>query len=190
MNFSGTFNALRVLYSPSLFLPQTVIPNFGKLPVPIPPGPSNKPVRVVVLDKDNCFAEPHSDEVWPDYKEKWQQLRKQYPGNQLLIVSNTAGSKDDSGNNQARALERNTGVKVFHHSLKKPGCHSEILSYVRAQELVESPDEIAVIGDRLMTDVLMANLMHARSVWVRDGVIPSQNPLVRLEKSFYDFMSK
>lgn len=190
MNLSGTFNALRVLYNPWLFLPHSVIPNFGKLQVPIPPGPSNKPIKLVILDKDNCFAEPHSDHVWPEYDSKWQELRNAYPGDQLLIVSNTAGSKDDSGNNQARALEKSTGVKVFHHSLKKPGCHSEILSYAKTQGLVESYDQIAIVGDRLMTDVLMANLMNAQAIWVRDGVVPSKNPLVRLEKSFYDFMSR
>ena len=31
--------------------------------------------------------------------------------------------------------------------------------------------QVAVIGDRLFTDVMMANMMGAWAVWVRDGVI-------------------
>jgi len=35
---------------------------------------------------------------------------------------------------------------------------------------VTRPDQIAVVGDRLSTDVMMANLMGSYGVWVRDGV--------------------
>ncbi len=36
---------------------------------------------------------------------------------------------------------------------------------------VTRPDQIAIVGDRLMTDVMMANLMGSYAVWVKDGVI-------------------
>ena len=35
---------------------------------------------------------------------------------------------------------------------------------------VTRPEQIAVVGDRLSTDVMMANLMGSYGVWVRDGV--------------------
>jgi phosphatidylglycerophosphatase GEP4 len=35
---------------------------------------------------------------------------------------------------------------------------------------VTRPEQIAVVGDRLSTDVMMANLMGGYGVWVRDGV--------------------
>jgi phosphatidylglycerophosphatase GEP4 len=37
---------------------------------------------------------------------------------------------------------------------------------------VTRPDQIAIVGDRLTTDVMMANLMGSYAVWVKDGVIP------------------
>jgi Mitochondrial PGP phosphatase len=37
---------------------------------------------------------------------------------------------------------------------------------------VTSPDQIAIVGDRLMTDVIMANMMGSYAVWVKDGVVP------------------
>ena len=35
---------------------------------------------------------------------------------------------------------------------------------------VTRPDQIAVVGDRLSTDIMMANMMGSYGVWVRDGV--------------------
>ena len=44
---------------------------------------------------------------------------------------------------------------------------------------VTRPDQIAVVGDRLTTDVMMANLMGGYAVWVRDGVVSgAENGLV------------
>jgi len=36
---------------------------------------------------------------------------------------------------------------------------------------ITSPSQIAVVGDRLLTDVMMANLMGAHGFWVKDGVM-------------------
>ena len=42
------------------------------------------------------------------------------------------------------------------------------------------PDQIAVVGDRLLTDMCLANQMGAWGVWVRDGVVPRrEKSLVR-----------
>ena len=97
MNISGTINALRILYNPSLFLPSVTVSTFNDLPVPLPGGPAGSAdeIKVVLLDKDNCFAAPHTNEVWPAYREQWARLRAQYPGDRLLIVSNTSGSSSD-----------------------------------------------------------------------------------------------
>ena len=54
--------------------------------------------------------------------------------------------------------------------MKKPFSYASILAYFKERGVVTSADEIAVVGDRLSTDVLMASLMGAWSVWVHDGV--------------------
>jgi HAD superfamily phosphatase (TIGR01668 family) len=66
----------------------------------------------------------------------------------------------------------NTGVPVLQHSTKKPGCGAEIMAYFRAQKGLEDlkPSEVVIVGDRLTTDVVMANRMGAYSIWVKDGV--------------------
>lgn len=184
MNISGVVNSLRVLYNPALFVPNLTVSKFNQIPLPIPSF-TNKPVSLVIIDKDNCFAKPHSNIVFPEYEAFWANLKSQYPNNKLLIVSNTAGSDQDIGNRQARLLEHSTGVKVFKHTMRKPGCHVEIVEYAKSLG-IKDPGQIVVIGDRLMTDVVMANIMGANSIWVRDGVVDARGPLTTIEKVFYD----
>ena len=93
-----------------------------------------------------------------------------YPGKRLLIVSNRAGT--DRHLHEADILENVTGIKVFKHSTKKPGCGADIMNYFRNIPEIEvsKPNQIAVVGDRLLTDIMLANLMGALGVWVKDGV--------------------
>lgn len=114
------------------------------------------------------------------YQEKFQALRKAYPGSRLLIVSNSAGTNDDVDGKEANLLEAATGVKVLRHSTKKPGCGRQILDYFydTPDSNVTLPSQIAVVGDRLSTDVVMANMMGSWSIWVKDGVVREKS-LVR-----------
>lgn len=100
-------------------------------------------------------------------------MKAAYPHSQLLIVSNSAGSNDDSKGKEAVLLEEATGIKVLRHSIKKPGCGSEILDYFRNLPDTRniSPRQIVVVGDRLLTDVMMANMMGSWSIWVKNGVV-------------------
>jgi HAD superfamily phosphatase (TIGR01668 family) len=123
-----------------------------------------------------------------DYpQEHFQRLREAYPGRKLLIVSNTAGalSLDPSGK-LAATVEKSTGITVLPHSDKKPGCGAEIMAYFRKypETGVTRPDQIAVVGDRLTTDVLMANMMGSYAIWVKDGVVPpEETSVVRCPKT-------
>lgn len=69
-------------------------------------------------------------------------------------------------------LQQATGLTVMKHSTKKPGCGSDILDYFvkRPETGVSRAKQIAIVGDRLMTDIAMANLYGFRGIWVRDGV--------------------
>jgi len=108
-------------------------------------------------------------------------LRHQYPGSRLLIVSNTAGSisspsPSDPALSLAKIVSTNTGVAVLTHSVKKPACGKEIMDYFRNTDEKEGlrnirADQIAVVGDRLLTDMCLANEMGSWGVWVKDGVV-------------------
>ncbi|CAO2655204.1 Nn.00g102680.m01.CDS01 [Neocucurbitaria sp. VM-36] len=180
MNLSGTLNVFRLLRDPTLCLPQHTVSTFNHLPIPLSKafrrsgkdGEKEVDIQAVVLDKDNCFAVPHTNEIHKPLQDHFQRLRHAYPGSKLLIVSNTAGTDSDKNQNEAALLEANTGVKVLRHSTKKPGCKEEVMAYFKAhpESGVLRPDQIAVVGDRLSTDMMMANMMGSYGVWVRDGV--------------------
>jgi hypothetical protein len=46
------------------------------------------------------------------------------------------------------------------------------MAYFRAHpdSGVTRPDQIAIVGDRLSTDIMMANMMGSHGFWIRDGV--------------------
>jgi phosphatidylglycerophosphatase GEP4 len=82
----------------------------------------------------------------------------------------------DPSGRLASEVESSTGVLVLPHSTKKPGCGPEIMEYFRKypETGVTRPEQVAVVGDRVTTDVMMANLMGGYAVWVKDGVAPPE----------------
>jgi hypothetical protein len=72
LNISGTVSAFRLLKDPALCLPHHTVSTFNHLPIPlsdgIKKGKKSADIRAVVLDKDNCFAIPHQNEVFEQYK--------------------------------------------------------------------------------------------------------------------------
>ena len=48
---------------------------------------------------------------------------------------------------------------------------------------VTSASQVAVVGDRLFTDVLMANMMGSHSIWIKDGVVEEKG-LVRTSEAY------
>lgn len=184
-NASAVLNVSRLVQNPALCLPHLTVASFDLLSFPL--TINGHRIRGIVLDKDNCFAKDHDDKVWPAYEQAWRALQQAYPKEKLLIVSNSAGTNDDAHYEQAQKLERDTGVTVLRHPTKKPGCHAEIMEYF-AKQGIHSASEIAVVGDRLFTDVLMANMMGAWAVWLSDGVERSERVWPRMERYMFDRM--
>ncbi|KAJ9120017.1 hypothetical protein QFC22_002914 [Naganishia vaughanmartiniae] len=53
--------------------------------------------NAVVIDKDNCLTYPHRDSLDPSITKGWRALRAAFgPGN-VLVVSNSAGTRSDIG---------------------------------------------------------------------------------------------
>lgn len=52
---------------------------------------------------------------------------------------------------------------------------------------ITSPSQIAVVGDRLLTDVMMANMMGSYGFWIKDGVTERKSIVSKLSLSFHAF---
>lgn len=72
LNLSGSLNIFKLLFRPALCLPHHTVATFNDLPIPFEKafeGQNRKcDIRAVVLDKDDCFAVPHTNEVHKPYK--------------------------------------------------------------------------------------------------------------------------
>jgi phosphatidylglycerophosphatase GEP4 len=179
LNLSASLNIFRLIAKPSLCLPHATVSTFNDIPIPIDSAfekaGRHVDIKAVVLDKDDCFAYPESSDVFSAYKDRFEAMRKAYPGRKLLIVSNTAGAlSHDRDSRLARQVQETTGVTVLPHRVKKPGCGPEIMQYFKShpETGVTEPHHIAVLGDRLSTDMMLANMTGNWGLWVRDGVVP------------------
>lgn len=76
MNVPAILGVFRVVRDPSLCLPHATVNTFDQLPIPLSKAFSAytrrdtgklPDIKAVVLDKDNCFAMPHTNTVFPAY---------------------------------------------------------------------------------------------------------------------------
>ncbi|OJJ44084.1 hypothetical protein ASPZODRAFT_102041 [Penicilliopsis zonata CBS 506.65] len=198
-NLRGFNHAVHTLLTnPPQFLPHLTIPTITSLPEQL--GPHLQPdrtkkqptIRALVLDKDNTLCAAKTTRFPSPILAKLAELRTSptSPFNagkaphSILIVSNRAGSHP-SYENEVAELEAqldHLSIPVFRlpaGATKKPFCGQEVIRWFTERHVIESPDEIAVVGDRLGTDVLMAVQMGAWSVWCRDGIYDHLNGSTR-----------
>ncbi|CAI7612157.1 unnamed protein product [Penicillium pancosmium] len=198
-----------LLKQPAQFLPHLTIPTFTYLPEVLGPhlvnsDPSNTSkakvptIKALVLDKDNTLCPPKTTTFPPQILSKLAALRQsptspfRHP-NSILIVSNRAGShpKYDHEISSLESQLAHLSIPIFRLPAgveKKPFCGDEVVQWLRERGVVDSPDQIAVVGDRLGTDVVMAGLMGSWSVWCKEGVFepgevgkPKRNILEKME---------
>ncbi|KAF5355566.1 hypothetical protein D9758_006342 [Tetrapyrgos nigripes] len=117
--------------------------------------------RGAVFDKDNCLTVPYKDTLVPELESAWKECREVFGEGNVLIVSNSAGSRTDAGGIQAEAINHHLGVPVLFHSSLKPSysCIASIQAYFRSLQHPVHDRELIIVGDRLFTDVVMANRM-------------------------------
>ncbi|WFD29438.1 phosphatidylglycerophosphatase [Malassezia sp. CBS 17886] len=128
-------------------------------------------VRFIVCDKDNCLTKPHRDTLVPALQASWDECKRVFGSDNILIVSNSAGTRSDPQAVAAEAVSSHLGVPVLLHAAKKPAaaCAREVVEYVysRAQRMGEyGMPHVLLLGDRITTDIVLA---HAISrLLVRD----------------------
>jgi len=117
-NAAGTLAVFQVIARPHLLLPKIIVKDIRQLDLK---KLSSRGVTGVVIDKDNCLTKPLRDAVVPELLEAWPALIKHFGKKNVLIVSNSAGTRNDAGLLQAESVSRHLGVPVLLHAVKKPG---------------------------------------------------------------------
>ncbi|KAH9915908.1 mitochondrial PGP phosphatase-domain-containing protein [Fomitopsis serialis] len=171
LNIPGTLVPLHLLINPRLIVPQMIVKDIRQLDFP---ELRRTGYRGAVFDKDNCLTPPHRDTLVPDLKDAWDECRKTFGPQNVLIVSNSAGSHLDAGEIQAESVSHHLSAPVLRHPSFKPSysCISSIRAYFASLPRPVRDEELIVVGDRIFTDTVMANRM-ARHERVSQPTAPS-----------------
>jgi len=113
-------------------------------------------IRAVVFDKDNTLTAPYATEVHPRAEAGLREALSTFGRDNVAILSNSAGTLDDPGYEDADRIEAEMGIAVIRHDEKKPGGLQEVLGHFG--DGVEDPSQLAMVGDRLLTDIVFGNL--------------------------------
>ncbi|KAL9105367.1 MAG: hypothetical protein Q9227_009455 [Pyrenula ochraceoflavens] len=155
--------------------------------------PTEPRIRALVLDKDNTLCPPNTIHLDPTYRNAVEYLKQSeefsHHKDSILIVSNTVGKTQNPQHEKpARELESELGIPVFRHYLaarpvKKPFIAPSLIRYFRDKGVISKPDEVVVVGDKILMDVRMARFMASWSIYLEDGWRDPSNP----GKSYADF---
>lgn len=123
-------------------------------------------VRGVIFDKDNTITAPYVNEIYPELQDVVSRFRKTF-GKNMKILSNSAGTKDDKEYRDAIEIEEKLKIPVIRHDRKKP-----LATECVAEQFECSPEEIIMVGDRLLTDTLFGNL--AGLLTIHTGILTTK----------------
>ncbi|EIN06779.1 HAD phosphatase [Punctularia strigosozonata HHB-11173 SS5] len=160
-NLPGLLVPFQLLFNPRLVLPALTVKDIRYLDFT---ALRNAGYRGAVFDKDNCLTLPSRDGLVPELTDAWKECRDAFGEGNVLIVSNSAGTKWDTALIQAESVTNHLRVPVLRHASLKPSyrCISGIRTYFLSLPRPIADHELIVVGDRIFTDVVMANRMKPR----------------------------
>ncbi|VEU40523.1 unnamed protein product [Pseudo-nitzschia multistriata] len=141
-----------VLRHPTLIVPHVSVANVSELNYRAMKECAG--IRAILFDKDNTLTAPYDMTVHRDAAKGLKRAKEIFGAENVAIMSNSAGTKDDPGYEDAKMIEEALGIAVIRHDEKKPGGLDEVLKHFD----VDDPATLCMVGDRLLTDVVFGNL--------------------------------
>jgi len=163
LNVPGLLVPFQLLIYPRLVVPALVVKDIRHIDFP---ALKLAGYRGAVFDKDNCLTLPHRDTLIPELQKSWEICRETFGQGNVLIVSNSAGTWLDAGGIQSESVTHHLKVPVLCHKAFKPAysCITAIRSYFSSLQSPILDHELIIVGDRIFTDVLIANRMRMQSI--------------------------
>ncbi|CAN0056889.1 unnamed protein product, partial [Ascophyllum nodosum] len=158
----------RVFRRPALAVPHLSVDHVGMLDFS---ALREAGCKGVIFDKDNTLTSPYEDSLHPLVKEGVRQCLEVF-GDAVCIMSNSAGTRDDRGYEDAVRIEAELAIPVLRHDEKKPGGVTDVLAFFEGKG---PEDELCFVGDRLMTDVVFGNLHRMLTVHTKPLTLRGDN---------------
>lgn len=105
----------------------------------------------LVFDKDNTLTAPYKNSIYPTITQFFEHYKNIFD-DKIVIMSNSAGTKDDKNYEDAQKIEEALGIKVLIHNRKKPSGIDAVKNYFGC-----NPQELVMFGDRVFTDIVFGN---------------------------------
>lgn len=175
------------LWQPSLLIPQISTKtvntlDFNQL--------HKNGIKYLIFDKDNTLTAPYSNVIDPQIELSLKSISHLYPKENIIVVSNSLGTSDFKEQNTILFEKKNPlDYKILRHKLKKPLGGFEALDYFQSKtKAIIHPNEICVIGDRILTDIVYANLNSFSNVHLLNIItVKNDNKLAVLFRKFESF---
>lgn len=106
----------------------------------------------LVFDKDNTLTAPYVNEIFHSIQDSFENFKHCF-GDDLVIMSNSAGTRDDKNSEDAIQIEKDLGIKVLRHDRKKPAGIEAVLDHFKGVD----PKDLVMFGDRVFTDIVFGN---------------------------------
>ncbi len=147
-----------VLRHPTVLVPHVSVANVSELNYKAMKERAG--VKAVVFDKDNTLTAPYGMDIHKDAAKGLESAKEIFGSQNVAIMSNSAGTKDDPNYEDATKIEEALGIAVIRHDEKKPGGLKEVLEHFE----MDDPAALCMVGDRLLTDVVFGNLYEMLTV--------------------------
>lgn len=184
-NGAAVFAGLRyALLRPSLLMPTFQSETLAR--VDWPKLKEVHGIEFVVFDKDNTLTAPYALELHPSVEDSVYLCQHVFYKSHIAILSNSAGTRDDAGHRWKTRIEREIGFQVITHQIKKPlGFHHVVQHFARNSGRKDiRASEILVVGDRLMTDVMLGTLHGAKTLHCTQTLeLKGDNPAARAART-------
>lgn len=158
MNMKALATLSYVLRHPTILIPHVSVANVSELDYKAMKECAG--IRAVVFDKDNTLTAPYGMVVHRDAARGLESAKEIFGPENVAIMSNSAGTKDDPNYEDAKQIEESLGIAVIRHDDKKPGGLNDVLSHFD----MDDSAALCMIGDRLLTDVVFGNLYSMLTV--------------------------
>mmetsp|Transcript_17863 Transcript_17863/g.29781 ORF Transcript_17863/g.29781 Transcript_17863/m.29781 type:complete len:224 (-) Transcript_17863:272-943(-) len=108
----------------------------------------------LVLDKDNTITAPYAMVVDPRLAAALEEAKSVFGDGHVVVLSNSAGTPDDTGFRAAEAIEKALALPVMRRRHKKPRGFESIQAHFGGCD----PSKLVMVGDRYLTDVVFGNV--------------------------------
>ena len=119
---------------------------------------------------------PYERQIHSSIANQFNSLISLYGRENIAILSNSVGSKEDIGYKEAIIIEEALGIKVIRHVNKKPEVNEDVLVHFGTKE----PSSIAMIGDRILSDCVMGNTHGYFTIYCEPFDTKPENFMVKL----------